>query len=116
MALDSFKVPRMDMWRRELYAAAGYKLYKYPDWRQRVKVMPSPSGPYSMLPFASNRRRFGRRGLGGSRVSRCCRYYCSALDTFDNFEAGYAVWGGEEVCLGVCILAGLVTSVDVPCN
>jgi hypothetical protein len=28
VALDAFKVPRLDMWRRELYAAAGYKLYR----------------------------------------------------------------------------------------
>lgn len=64
VALDSFKVPRMDMWRRELYAAAGYKLYKYPNWRQRVRVAPSPAGPYSMWPYSSNssRKRFGRRG------------------------------------------------------
>lgn len=38
MSLDSFNVPRMDMWRREMYAAAGYKLYKYRNWRQRTRV------------------------------------------------------------------------------
>jgi hypothetical protein len=28
VALSSFRVPRMDVWRRELYAAAGYNLYR----------------------------------------------------------------------------------------
>jgi hypothetical protein len=28
VALTSFRVPRMDVWRRELYAAAGYNLYR----------------------------------------------------------------------------------------
>eukprot|EP00878_Enallax_costatus_P006740 GHUV01007066.1.p1 GENE.GHUV01007066.1~~GHUV01007066.1.p1 ORF type:complete len:895 (+),score=228.55 GHUV01007066.1:350-2686(+) len=73
VALDSFKVPRMDMWRRELYSAAGYKLWKYPNWRQRVKVAPTPTGPYSMWPYGSSRRRFGRRGLGLSRTGSGAR-------------------------------------------
>lgn len=65
VALDSFKVPRLDMWRRELYAAAGYKLYKYTNWRQRVKLPQSSATP---VPFGSRRRfgRFGRRSSGSS--------------------------------------------------
>ncbi|KAF8066331.1 TBC2 [Scenedesmus sp. PABB004] len=63
VALDSFKVPRMDMWRRELYAAAGYKLYKYHNWRQRVRAA-SPAAP----PPYSPRRRFGRRGAGAREL------------------------------------------------
>jgi hypothetical protein len=58
VALDSFKVPRMDMWRREMYAAAGYRLYKYPNWRQRVRVQPGALAPGAGF----NRRRLVRRG------------------------------------------------------
>lgn len=67
VALDSFKVPRMDMWRREMYAAAGYRLYKYPNWRQRVRVQPGVLAAGAGF----SRRRLSRRGsrlglLGGS--------------------------------------------------
>lgn len=60
-ALDSFKVPQMDMWRREMYAAAGYRLYSYRNWRQRVKVQPSA------LTAGLSRRRMERRR--GSRTA-----------------------------------------------
>jgi hypothetical protein len=68
VALEAFKVPRMDMWRRELYAAAGYKLFRYPNWRQRVKVLPAADAP---APFSRPYRRkwFGRRSSSSSSSS-----------------------------------------------
>jgi hypothetical protein len=62
VALDSFKVPRMDMWRREMYAAAGYRLYKYPNWRQRVRVQPG----FLAAGAGFGRRRLGRRSGSGA--------------------------------------------------
>jgi len=66
VALSSFKVPRIDMWRREMYAAAGYKLYKYPNWRQRVKVQPGMLAGGA----AFGRRRLNRRSSSSSSSSR----------------------------------------------
>jgi hypothetical protein len=63
VALDSFKVPRMDMWRREMYAAAGYKLYKYPNWRERVRVQAG-----FLAPGVGFGRRLNRMSRRGSRV------------------------------------------------
>lgn len=65
MALDSFKVPRMDMWRREMYAAAGYRLYKYPNWRQRIRVQP---GFLAAAGAGFGRRRPSRRSGNSSRL------------------------------------------------
>jgi hypothetical protein len=71
VSLDSFKVPRMDMWRREMYAAAGYKLYKYRNWCQRARAR---TGMLAAGAGFSKRRanRRASRGLGlaaaGSRM------------------------------------------------
>lgn len=61
VALDWFRVPRMDMWRRELYAAAGYKLYRYRDWRQRTRMPAAPA----LAPFSPS----GGRGVGRRRAA-----------------------------------------------